>query len=80
MPDILVDTGSMISTISLKTATSLNLPIQQCQRIEIEYDNTSTQWTDCTAKLEFSTADIPHIPAHAYVVDRQNEAIILGMD
>lgn len=61
LPNILVDTGSMISTIILATAQSFNLSVESCAPIEIEYGKITTQWTDSIAKLGFFTVDIPNI-------------------
>lgn len=80
LPAVLIDTGSMISTIDFKTAKLFKLPVNKCERIEIQYGNSSKQWTDCKATLEFSTSDISNSKATMYVVDQQNESIILGMD
>lgn len=80
LPTVLVDTGSMISSINLVTAQEFGLSVTSCPGIDIEYGNGTIQHTDCLASLEFSTKDIMSTVAQVYVVADQNEKIILGMD
>ncbi|KAG1239029.1 hypothetical protein G6F35_000323 [Rhizopus arrhizus] len=77
---VLVDTGSTISTISAVTAKNLNLPQYKCNAATIKYGNTTTQQSSAKAVFKFNLDEQTESTAFVYIVEKQNEDIILGMD
>lgn len=76
----LVDTGSTFSSIDQETRTKLGLEEYTCDQITIKYGNNSTQTSNTKAKMEFWINEKDKSTADLYVVDSQNESIILGFD
>ncbi|KAI9321381.1 hypothetical protein BX666DRAFT_2023520 [Dichotomocladium elegans] len=76
----LIDTGPTLSTITVAMAEPWNSNHAYRHRIEIIYGNQSMQVSNrrirvlLTINYEFSST------AHLYIVDHQNESMILGMD
>lgn len=77
---VLIDTGSTISTISKKAAERINLIDQKCRPALIRYGNESTQETDRQASWKFYLENADQTMAKLYVVQDQSEEVILGMD
>jgi hypothetical protein len=75
----LIDTGSSISTLTVTTVKELGLEAEECKPIMITYGNTSTQVADTAVRLDFSINGMKST-ASAYVVQQQNEKLILGLD
>lgn len=75
----LVDMGSTISTMVEDATEKLGLQPFACKPITIRYGNKSTQVSTKKAEFKFSLDDVP-TRAIVYVVPRQNEEIIFGMD
>ncbi|KAG1301530.1 hypothetical protein G6F64_011715 [Rhizopus arrhizus] len=76
---VLVDTGSTISTITRKKCVDLGLLTCQGPVTKINYGNASQQYTTTKAVWLFKLGNQPTM-AHLHVVEKQNEDIILGMD
>ncbi|KAG1455474.1 hypothetical protein G6F57_015291 [Rhizopus arrhizus] len=76
---VLIDTGSTIGSISETVAASLGLERYSCPTRVIRYGNSSTQMTNQKAVFKFKFNN-EKSTAHLYVVQKQNERIILGMD
>lgn len=77
----LVDTGSTISTISRNAATQLGLYTFATKTQYIRYGNVSTQQTNSKAIMKFKWEnEEENSKAFLYIVEKQNEDIILGMD
>ncbi|CEP09843.1 hypothetical protein, partial, partial [Parasitella parasitica] len=73
-------TGSTISTMTKETANELKLQQFVTPVATISYGNKSTQYTSRKALLKFTFNDETEAQVYIYVVDKQNEDIILGMD
>ena len=78
--DVLVDTGSTISTVSKATVARLGLQEFACKQQIIRYGNTSTQIAASKAIWEFRFNQGDTSRACLLVVPDQNEELILGMD
>lgn len=76
----LVDTGSTISSISEATANKLQLQQFACREQVIGYGNKSEQTTAKKAVMDFKFNENEESQAYLYVVAKQNEEVILGMD
>lgn len=77
---VLIDTGSTLSTITAKHAQELQLKEMLCPPCVITYGNDTTQTSTRKAiiHLKFDTDLI--CTAYTYIVQQQNEEIILCMD
>ncbi|KAG0736417.1 hypothetical protein G6F23_010961 [Rhizopus arrhizus] len=75
----LIDTGSTLSSIRQSTATRLGLYEFNTQPRRIEYGNGGLQLTTKKAIFEFKINNLP-TRAFLYIVEKQNEEVILGMD
>ncbi|KAG0974626.1 hypothetical protein G6F29_012091 [Rhizopus arrhizus] len=78
--DVLVDTGSTISTMSRAAVKKLGLQEFACQEQIIRYGNTSTQVAVSKVVLDFCFNKDETSRAYLLVVPNQNEEVILGMD
>ncbi|SAL97627.1 hypothetical protein [Absidia glauca] len=77
---VLIDTGSTISSITSAATANLDLATYKCAGQVIRYGNNSLQETNTMAVMDLSLQDGTTSQARLYVVERQNEDIILGMD
>ncbi|KAG1135610.1 hypothetical protein G6F37_012421 [Rhizopus arrhizus] len=75
----LIDTGSTLSSIRQSTATRLGLYEFNTQPRRIEYGNGGLQLTTKKAIFEFKINNLP-TKAFLFIVEKQNEEVILGMD
>ncbi|KAG0752905.1 hypothetical protein G6F66_012858 [Rhizopus arrhizus] len=78
--DLLVDTGSTVSTISRATVDRLGLEEFACQQQVIKYRNTTTQEATSKAILDFTFNSDESSRVFLLIVPSQNEEVILGMD
>ncbi|KAG1032135.1 hypothetical protein G6F25_011541 [Rhizopus arrhizus] len=78
--DLLVDTGSTVSTISRATVDRLGLEEFACQQQVIKYGNTTTQEATSKAILDFTFNSDESSRVFLLIVPSQNEEVILGMD
>ncbi|KAG1461513.1 hypothetical protein G6F56_005713 [Rhizopus delemar] len=78
--DVLVDTGSTVSTISRATVDRLGLEEFACQQQVIKYGNTTTQEATSKAVMDFAFNENDFSRAFLLIVPNQNEEVILGMD
>jgi hypothetical protein len=76
----LADTGSTICSIDKGTADRLGLEYYSCNNTTISYGNKSTQTTNQKTTLRFKINGMEDTKANLYVVDQQNEPVILGAD
>lgn len=78
---LLVDTGSTINSITSGAALRLKLDQFRCKPHIIQYGNKFTQVTSSKAVLPFSFNNgSDFTTSYLYIVENQNEDIILGMD
>ncbi|KAG2217132.1 hypothetical protein INT45_011915 [Circinella minor] len=75
-----MDTGSTLTSIRANVAQLLELPIHNNTITNITYSNGTTQTSSSKATLIFQIDSITKTMATAYVVQHQEEALILGMD
>ena len=75
----LIDTGSTFSSITEEIARSLALHTDTCGPTMIHYGNQSTQMATAKARLQFLMEGV-ETEAYVYIVSKQNEDVILGMD
>ncbi|KAG1391146.1 hypothetical protein G6F60_012702 [Rhizopus arrhizus] len=75
----LIDTRSTLSSIRQSTATRLGLYKFNTQPRRIEYGNGGLQLTTKKAIFEFKINNLP-TKAFLFIVEKQNEQVILGMD
>ncbi|CEP07116.1 hypothetical protein, partial, partial [Parasitella parasitica] len=78
--DVLVDTGSTVSTIARTTVDRLGLEEFACQQQIIKYGNTSTQEATSKAIMDFKFNGDESSRVFLLIVPSQNEEVILGMD
>ena len=76
---LLLDTGSTLSSIRKATTERIGATMLPCKPTTICYGNQSVQLTTESVTLEFIINNIP-TTSTLYVVDQQNEEIILGMN
>ncbi|CEP12690.1 hypothetical protein, partial, partial [Parasitella parasitica] len=78
--DVLVDTGSTVSTISKDTVNRLGLEEFACRQQVIKYGNTTTQEATSKAILDFTFNGEESSRVSFLTVPSQNKDIIMGMD
>ncbi|KAG2228351.1 hypothetical protein INT45_011143 [Circinella minor] len=77
---VLMDTGSTLTSIRRNIVNILNLPTQNQGITNITYSNGTTQTSTMKATLNFHVNEATNTTASAYIVEHQQEDIILGMD
>ncbi|KAG1394361.1 hypothetical protein G6F60_010905 [Rhizopus arrhizus] len=77
---VLIDTGSMISTIRSDVADALGLQSRDAAPLRITYGNESTGVSDKAASLSCVIHDFQYDFSMFRVVPQQNVEVILGMD
>ncbi|KAG2215123.1 hypothetical protein INT45_002995 [Circinella minor] len=75
----LIDTGSTLSSIRRHLVKELSMETTPCRPTIIHYGNNSTQLTTEAVTLQITINNID-TTCTLYVVEKQNENIILGMD
>lgn len=78
--EALMDTGAMVSTVTLEEAMILNLPLVDAPTVIITYGNNSHGISNKKAWLELEVPGIKNNGFYVRVVPDQNYQIILGND
>ncbi|KAI8382900.1 hypothetical protein BD560DRAFT_431458 [Blakeslea trispora] len=78
--ECLMDTGAMMSSISIEEVHRLGLEVSEAPRVRLCYGNESIEYSDKGTRFEGVIRGVKYDSCELRIVKKQNVPIILGMD